>query len=51
MAENKNIYGNTAGVRTQLLERLEGFAEHVYSPQLYSRGNFIDDDGSDVRDE
>lgn len=36
MAENKNIYGNTAGVRTQLLERLEGFAEHVYSP-----GSFI----------
>ena len=30
MAENKNIYGNTAAVRTQLLERLEGFTGQVY---------------------
>lgn len=41
MAENKNIYGNTAAVRTQLLERLEGFAGHVYSPGSFIPGEIL----------
>lgn len=41
MAENKNIYGNTAAVRTQLLERLEGFTGHVYSPGSFIPGEIL----------
>ena len=35
MAENKIIYGNTAGIKTSLLERMKEYIDNIYDPGCF----------------